>query len=225
MVTKMDKKELMEPDKLQIVFLNIRAFAETYRKQIYIGAGVFVLMIILSGGWYLYNLNYEASAGKLYNQVIDTATRSASPNSEVTSIQGYKDLINRYPKSDAAITAHYRLANLYFNRREFDAAIGSYHEYLKKVDPKSDLITLSYSGLGACHEAKKDFNKALEYYEKAMKTNTASSFEVMTYSNVARVYEALNNAAKAVEYYRKAQVKATDPLMTIYLKRKIAILG
>jgi len=225
MVTKIEKKELMEPDKLQTIFLNIRSFAEHYRTQIFIGTGVFVLMILLSGGWFLYNLNYETSAAKLYNHVMDTAGKSASPNADVTSLQGYKDLITRYPKSDAALTAYYRLANIYFSRREFDAAIGAYQEYLKRVDPKDDLITLSYNGLGACHEEKKDFNRALEYYEKAIKTNTASSFEVMNYSNIARVYEALNNSAKALEYYRKAQLKATDPLMTIYLKRKIAILG
>jgi tetratricopeptide (TPR) repeat protein len=225
MVTKMEKKELMEPDKLQTYFINIRAFVENYRTQIYIGTGVFVLMMLLSGGWFLYNLNYETSAGKLYNHVTDKAAKSASPNADVTLLQGYKDLITRYPKSDAAIMAYYRLANIYFSRREFDAAIGEYQEYLKRVDPKNDLITLSYSGLGACHEEKKDFNKALEYYEKAIKTNNASSFEVMNYSNIARVYEALNNSAKAIEYYRKAQLKATDPLMTIYLKRKIAILG
>jgi hypothetical protein len=47
----------------------------------------------------------------------------------------------------------------------------------------------------------------------------------MNYGSLARVYEAMNNPVKAVEFYRKALGKTTDPLMTLYLKRKISILG
>jgi tetratricopeptide (TPR) repeat protein len=225
MATKIDKKELAEPDKLQLFFLSIRAFVETHRTRIYAGAGILVLIILLAGGWYIYQLNYETIAGKLYNQVFDTAAKADPSSGNTAAIKGYKDLITRYPRSDAAVTAYYRLGNLYFSRQEFDTAIGAYQEFLKEAPPQSDLITLANSGLGNCQEAKKDFNKALEFYEKAMKTNTASSFEALNYSNVARIYEELKNPAKAAEFYRKALGKTTDPLMTLYLKRKIAILG
>jgi tetratricopeptide (TPR) repeat protein len=232
MATKIDKKELEEPDKLQFFFLSVRAFVEKHRMRIYAGAGFSLLIILLAGGWYLYQLNYETSAGKLYNRVIDAAAKAGPPSGDAAAIprdtaaiQGYKELITQYPRSDAAVTAYYRLGNLYFSRQEFDAAIVAYQEFLKKAPPQSDLVTLANSGLGNCQEAKKDFNKALESYEKAMKTNTASSFEALNYSNIARVYEALNNPAKAAEFYRKALGKTTDPLMTLYLKRKISILG
>jgi tetratricopeptide (TPR) repeat protein len=232
MATKIDKKELAEPDKLQLFFLSVRAFVEKHRMRIYAGTGFFLLIILLAGGWYLYQLNYEASAGKLYNRVIDAAMKAGPPSGDAAaiprdtaSIQGYKDLIAQYPRSDAAVTAYYRLGNLYFSRQEFDAAIVAYQEFLKNAPPQSDLVTLANSGLGNCQEAKKDFNKALEFYEKAMKTNKASSFEALNYSNIARVYEALNNPAKAAEFYRKALDKTTDPLMTLYLKRKISVLG
>jgi tetratricopeptide (TPR) repeat protein len=225
MATKIDKKELMEPDKLQLFFLSVRAFVEKHRTRIYAGVGIFLLIILLAGGWYVYQVNYETSAGKLYNRVFDTAAKADPASGNTGAIQGYKDLITRYPRSDAAITAYYRLGNLYFNRQEFDSAIVAYQEFLKNAPPQSDLITLANNGIGNCQEAKKDFNKALESYEKAMKTNTASSFEALNYSNIARIYEELNNPAKAAEFYRKALGKTTDALMTLYLKRKISILG
>jgi tetratricopeptide (TPR) repeat protein len=225
MATKIDKKELEEPDKLQLFFLSIRAFVEKHRMRIYAGAGILLLIILLAGGWYFYQLNYETSAGKFYNNVFDAAAKADPASGNAAAIKGYKDLIARYPRSDSAVTAYYRLGNLYFNRQEFDAAIGAYQDFLKKAPPQSDLLTLANSGLGNCYEAKKDFNKALEFYEKAMKTNTASSFEALNYGNVARIYEELKNPAKAAEFYRKALGKTTDPLMTIYLKRKISILG
>jgi tetratricopeptide (TPR) repeat protein len=225
MATKIDKKELEEPDKLQLFFLSVRAFVERHRMRIYAGAGIFMLIILMAGGWYFYQLNYETSAGKLYNRVFDSAAKADPSSGGTAAIQGYKELIAQYPRSDAAVTAYYRLGNLYFSQKDFDAAIGAYQEFLKRASPQSDLITLANSGIGNCQEAKKNFGKALEFYEKAMKTSAASSFEVLNYSNIARIYEQMNNPSKAVEFYRKALGKTTDPLMTLYLKRKISMLG
>jgi tetratricopeptide (TPR) repeat protein len=225
MAAKIDKKELLEPDKLQLFFLSIRAFVENHRTRIYAGAGIFLLIILLAGGGYLYQLQYETSAGKMYNRVFEAAIKAGPPSGDTESLKGYKDLINQYSRSSAAVTAYYRLGNLYFNRHEFDAAIGAYQDFLKRSPVESDLITLAYGGLGACHEAKKDFTKALESYEGALKSNSAPSFEAINFSNIARIHEAMNNPAKAVEFYRKALGKTTDPLTTLYLKRKISMLG
>jgi tetratricopeptide (TPR) repeat protein len=225
MTTKTDKKDLTEPDKLQLFLLSIRTFVETHRTRIYIGAGMFLLIVIMIGGVYLYHLNYETSAGKIYSRVFETATKAGPQPGDTVAVQGYKDLIAQYPRSHAAVMAHYRLGNLYFTRHEYDVAIRAYDEFLKKAPPQDDLVTLAYNGLGASQEAKKDFAKAMESYEKAMKTKAASSFDALNYTNIARIHEAMNNPSKAAEFYRKALVKTTDPLMTLYLKRKISILG
>jgi tetratricopeptide (TPR) repeat protein len=225
MATKLDKKDLAEPDKLQLLFLRVRTFVEKHRIRLYIGAGIFILILVLAGGWNLYQLNYETGAEIIYSKVFEAAQKAGSPAGDPVAIKGYKDLILQYPRSPAAVTAHYRLGNLYLGRHEIDAAILAYQGFLNKAPAESDLVTLAYHGLGACHEVKKDFNKALESFEKAMRTNTASSFEVLNYTSIARVHEAMNSYAKAVEFYRKALGKTTDPLMTLYLKRKISNLG
>jgi tetratricopeptide (TPR) repeat protein len=225
MATKIDKNELLEPDKLQLFFLSLRTFVEKHRIRIFAVAGIFLLIIISIGFWYLYQLNYEVNAGKLYNRVSDIAAKATPPAGDTTTIKGYEDLITKYPRSGAAITASYRLGNLHFKRSEFDAAIAAYNDFLQKVPHQSDLRTLAYSGLGGCYEAKNDLNKALDFYEKAMKTNTASSFDALNFSNIARIYETMNQPAKAAESYRKALDKTTDPLIQLYLKRKISTLG
>jgi predicted negative regulator of RcsB-dependent stress response len=225
MADKLDKKDLTEPDKLQLIFIKIRMFIENNRKNLYIGLGIVLLILVLAGGWHLYQLNYETGAEKIYSKVLEAAQKAGSPAGDLAAIKGYKDLLLQYPRSRATVTAHYRLANLYFGRHEIDAALLAYQDFLSKAPADSDLVTLAYNGLGACHEAKKDFIKALESLEKAMKTNTASSFEALNYTSIARVHEAMKSSAKALEFYRKALGKTTDPLMTIYLKRKISTLG
>lgn len=225
MAAKLDKKELNEPDKLQLFFLSMRTFADKHRSKIYLGTGIFLLIVLLSSGFYLYQLNYEANAGKMYSRIFETSMKTGSPAGDAAAIKSYKDLIVQYPRSHAAVVAYYRLGNLHYNRNEIDAASKAYEDFLEKAPVESDLVTLAYSGLGSCYELKKDFNKALDYYNKATNTQTASYFEAMNFSNLGRIYEALNNTAKASEYYRKALEKTTDPLMTIYIKRKIALLG
>ena len=225
MAEKIDKHELNEPDKLQLFFLRVRAFAEKHRARIYAGGGIFILIALLAGGWYLYRDHYQTSAGKVYNQIFEAAGKVGSPAGDVPAIKGYKDLISQYPRSRAAVTAYYRLGNLYLGRRDYDAAIVAYQEFLKNSSAESDLVTLAYGGLGASQEAKKDLNKALEAYDMAIKTSSANSFEALNYSNIARIHEAKNDPVKAAEFYRKALEKTTDPLMTLYLKRKLAILG
>lgn len=221
----MNKHELEEPDKLQLFFFSIRAFAERHRVRIYAGAGIFILLVLLAGGWYLYQDHYETSAGTLYNQITDIAAKAGSPAGDEAAIKGYKDLISGYPRSRVAVTAYYRLGNLYYVRHEYDAAISAYQDFLRRAPAKSDLMTMVYIGLGASQEEKKELNKALESYELAMKTPAAPLFEVLNYSRIARIYETKNEPTKAAEFYRKALDKTTDPLMTLFLKRKLAILG
>ncbi len=225
MAAKIDKKELEEPDKLQLFFLSVRAFAEKNRTAIYTATGIFILIILFAVGWHIYQRNYEASAGKMYTRIHEAAMKAGSPAGDAATIKGYKDLIDQYPRSGAAVTAYYRLGNLYLSRHEIDVAITAYQGFLNKAPSDSDLVTLAYNGLGACYEIKKDFKKALESFESAVNTSTGSSFEALNYSSLARVYEEMNNPGKAVEFYRKALGKTTDPLMTLYLKRKISILG
>jgi len=221
---KIDKKQLNEPDKLQLFFLSARTFTEKHKIRIYAGTGIFFFILVMLGGWYLYRLNYETSAGKIYSKIIETAQKAESPDGDQAAIKEYKDLIIQYPQSPAAVLARYRIGNLYFNRHDIDGAILAYQDFLNESPADNDLVTLAYNALGACHEAKKDFKKSLESIENAMKTNTASSFEALNYISIARVYEAMNSPERAVEFYRKAIGKTTDPLTTLYLKRKISIL-
>src|SRR4030042_2136260 len=59
MAAKIDKKELTEPDEMQLFFYRVRMFAKKNRNRIYAGAGFFLLIAVVAGGWYLYRINYE----------------------------------------------------------------------------------------------------------------------------------------------------------------------
>jgi tetratricopeptide (TPR) repeat protein len=222
---KIDKKQLDEPDKLQSLFLRARHFTEMHKTRIYAGTGILFFILILIGGWYLYRANYEKSAGKIYSKIFEAAQKVESPDAGQTAIKECKELIAQYPRSRAAVLARFRLGSLYFNLNELDAAILAYNDFLNQSPADSDLVALAYNAIGTSHEVKKNFKESIEAYDNAIKKDSAKSFEALNCIGIARVYEAMKDPARAVEFYRKALGKTIDPLTTLYLKRKISILG
>lgn len=225
MTTKLDKNELNEPDKLQLFFLSLQTFVNTHKTRIMMTTGFFILVFVLASGWYLYQRHNESSAQKMFFAIADAHMKAGSPASDEVAITGFKEVIAKYPRSQASLSARYKLANLYAVRKEWDFAIATYQDYLSQADSGNELMSLAYNGLGACFEAKKEYDKALNQFEKALHANGASSFESLHFGSIARVHEEMNNNTKAVEFYKKALEKTSDPMMTLYLKRKIALLG
>lgn len=225
MTSKLEKRELEEPDKLTLLFMQLRTLIETHRTRIYMGVAIVAFLFVAAGGVYFYQTNYEKKASDLYNAAFRSQMESHSPETDDATVKSLKDLILAYPRSDAAVLGHYRLGNIYLAKKDYDAAKASFQKFIELASSDNDLVTLAYNGLGTCEEQKKDFKKALDYYELAMKSKTSALFEALNYANTARVYEEMKDNKKAVEFYEKALSKTTDPLKSILLKRKISSLS
>jgi tetratricopeptide (TPR) repeat protein len=219
MAGKLSKQELKEPDKFQVMLSQAMLYLAENKKKLYIAGGVLAAVLVIAGGWYLYDLNMEKSAQQLFARVYDTGGEGEA------AVVIYKDVAAKYPGSRAAALANYRLANLYYRQNDFDGAIKAYDAFLQRTPDKSDLKTLAYMGLAYSYEAKKDFKNALAAFEKAATGSAGQVFEGMTDQNIARVYEEMNDRPKALEYYQKALTKNADPSAELLIKRKIAELS
>jgi len=221
MADKLSKIELEEPDKLQVFYEEFLDYASHNRTKMAIIAAAIAAVILIIGGWFIYDRHYENKADELYWAAFPLE-KSGDPKAIDSSVKTYRDLLEQYPRSDAAVFASYRLGNLFFKAGKFDEAIGFYNGFLEKASGNNDLKTLVLSALGAAYEGKKDLKKALEYYEKAIVTPADNGFVGLNYQNAGRIYEELNNKAKALEYYKKALAITVDPAAEILIKRKIA---
>ena len=220
MTGKITKQELKEPDKFQVMLSWVMAYQAKNKKKIYIAGAVFVAVLLIASAWYLYDLDMEKSAQKIYARSFYTVA------GDITAATGvYKEVLAKYPRSRAAVLANYRLAGLYYQQKDFDAAIRHYEAFLQQAPDQSDLKAIAYMGLGHCHESKKDFKNALAAFEKAAGSKAGQVFGGLNNQNIARVYEAMNDRAKALEYYRKALTNNADPITELLLKRKIAALS
>ncbi|MDI6777140.1 MAG: tetratricopeptide repeat protein [Syntrophales bacterium] len=219
-VRKVTKKELKQPDLFQSVFQKVMHYASENKPRIYLISGILILIFLISGGWYIFRLNHEKNAEKIYARAYDARMKGDLTQ----AIQFYRDVTSKYSDTRAATIAYYQLGNLYFRIHEIDASIKAYQEFLRRAPEDNDLLTLAYVGLGYCYESRKNFKDTLVSFEKAVKADLRGSFKGINYRNIARTYEQMNNRGKALEYYRKTLNKNKDPYIDLLIKRKISSL-
>jgi len=225
---KMDKRDLERPDAFQEAMGKAVAFAAENRQKLYAAAGALVIVIALTGGYFFYSASREKDADRLY---FDARVRAlkADPmgtGSAAPEIAGaFAEVVERYPSSDAAQSARYQLGSLTFNAGDYDRSIQLYREFIDKAGGKDIRTIYAWFGIGYAHEAKKEYEKALEAFNRVAAMQPGDVHEGIGYRNIARIHEEMNDRGKALEYYRKALEKTKDPSASTILKRKIAQLG
>ncbi len=225
MARKITKVELKEPDRIHTFLGSVIDYASKNRKKIYLLSVIFLLILILSGGWYLYGLSYEKKAQEIYSSAFDsykTVNITTDSKEYKNAANPFEELIKKYPQSDTAQLARYNLGNIYFNLGEIDKSIDSYKQFLNKSSKDTVLTSLAYYSLGYCYEAKKEYAKALDSFNKSSTQGTGKFYLAMNYQSMARVYEEMNKPDKAEEYYKKTLEQTTDPLTERLIKRKIS---
>lgn len=225
MAGKVSKKELKEPDFLQVQYRKLMAFLSQHRSKAYLFLAIFLLLIAATAGWSLYRMNYEKSALKIYNQVEMLTLKNNDEGDNEKIIDGFRNVAVKYPDSRASLYAHYQLGNLYLNMNQIDLSMRAYDEFIKRAPEKNYLKIFAYMGKGYCYEAKKEFKKALLSFEAAVKISEGEIFQGQIYRDMGRIYEEMNDTGKSLEYYRKSLEKTNDPTMEIIIKRKIASLS
>ena len=227
MAKKITKKELTQPDPIQLTLAKITQFILDNKSRLYIVAAGAMVLLLLFAGWYLYQTNNEKNAQLLYSNAHLASQKNSLAGGQMDNniIKLYQDVISQYPGTTAALMSYYRLGNHYYRMNDIEASIKAYQEYFKASPGDNEFTTLAYIGLGYCYESKKDFKAALESFEKAANTKSAFNFESLNHRNIARIYEELNNREKAVEYYQKALGKTMDPSFQQLIRRKISSLG
>jgi tetratricopeptide (TPR) repeat protein len=227
MARKITKKEIEKPDSLQAALNKVTAYISANKSKIYLASGIVISIIIISSGWYLYRMNYEDKAQRLYAMAHIAGMKAARQGGkpDQNNIKMYNDVITQYPGSKAAMMSYYQTGNMHYNLGDVDASIKAYAEFLKEVPDGSDLKILAYNGIGYCYEKKADLPHALESFEKAANAKSGGGFEGMIYRNIARIYEEMNNKEKALEYYQKALSSTADPSMQLLLKKIISTIN
>jgi len=223
MTKKIVLEDLNKPDFFHSLFNRISEFYIMNKRKVISSAGAVILILLIILAWSVYRYYYEKDAWNQYAK-IEQSTLTSSISDDLL-IKQYRNLSLKYSGSEASILSNYRLGNLYFKKNDIDSAVNSYEKFIEQASDRNDFKVLSYSGLAYCYETKKDYKKALQTLQQAEKVEAGKNFGTFIYRDMGRLYEEMNNRNEALKYYKKALEQSIDPTVTMFIKRKIALVS
>ena len=167
MAKKISRKELLKgPDEFMTFSERAVAYVEEHAQAfIYAGVAAAVLLLgYLGVSWYL---GYEERKGQeAYNKAYYELRKVEAAGEEMPSPDLPAELFEQvsadYGLARVSDLALPQLAGLRFQQGKVDEAISLYREFRKKNREEDPYVIMSAFALAACHEARKDYEAALQ---------------------------------------------------------------
>jgi tetratricopeptide (TPR) repeat protein len=206
----MSKKEEKKHDELVNVehaLTSTEAFIEKYQKQILMGVGAIVLVVLVALSFRNFYLQPReiAAENEMYKSQAFFAKdsfRLALNGAGAESI-GFKAISSDYGITNSGKLAAAYAGICYYKLGQYQDAV----KYLSQFDGKDTYFTTSVIGLtGDCYVELGDNSKALSYFEKAGDKDN-SVLSPVYLKKAGLVYESLNQPEKAEKLYTTIKEK------------------
>ena len=170
------------------------AFIRKNSRKLQIGA-VCVVVAILS--WTAFG-SYQAAQKDASAAMLAKASQEQNEEQRKVLIE---ELLNKYPRTDAAIWGSVDLGHIAFQNKNFDEAISIYSSVLKKMSSDNPLVPLVQLSLAQTYESNNDMDNAIKYYQSILEL---PGFVAEGYQSLGRIYENQGQVEKAKEAYTQA---------------------
>ncbi|CCQ91502.1 hypothetical protein NITGR_710024 [Nitrospina gracilis 3/211] len=192
---KLTKKDLKEPDSLQRFGGRMVAFLDANRALVFGIVGLVLALLVGSWLWTESEHRKWQEMEKLYFEMEKLQKRQQTePDENVTSQM--QALLKEFSDGPQKIRAQLLMAETFFEKSDYDSAIQEYTLVMQQARRNSLNYVLAQKGLAYAHEAKKDFQKAVEIYKSII--DSSSDFPLFyIHMGLVRCYEALNDPQNA----------------------------
>ncbi len=225
---KLSKKQIKE-DKLVTFYTQVLEKFEEYQKQVFIAAGIIVVIV---AGIYIYSIKAEESEAKATAELAKVLPaieqkqyQQAIDGQPGTGVIGLKKLVEDYSGTESGEAAKLMLANAEFYLGNYDEALKYYESYSGEI---REMRAAAIAGQAACYEEKGEYEKAGNLFEKAanvfkLNANNPSYLvsagrnylKVNNFDNARKVFETVkneyenSNEARNIErYLSKVEIMA-----------------
>ncbi len=191
---------MLKEDRLVTTTFQLTEFVQKNTKQILIGAGALVALVVVVFIIFQSKASAHRKAAELYGQgIIEMKTG----NLQLAAFN-FRTILDRYSGSSWASSACFQLANVSFNLKDYPQAANYYKQYVDKYAKSDSLLTASaWAGMGSCQEALRNYNAAGDFYSKAASLSPGSFMTPQYLISAGRAYLLAKNKVKALESYQK----------------------
>lgn len=204
---KISRQELLKNEDEFISFSN-RAYQylSAHARQFqYAAISILVIAVIIAGvSFYVRHINNKAldAYNIAYKSLIADAHADISENAIQKSVEEMEKLLKKYGWTKFATLALPQLAYIKFGQGKYDEAISLYEAYLDKDKSDSIYRLMSYFGLSAAYEAKKDYQSSIDYLTKIVDNENNLLKEEAMFS-LGRIYGLAGNMQKSKDIFKE----------------------
>ena len=197
------KKELMEPDDIEVFLKNLFEKALQHKKELTIGLIVLFSVVLLVSGFFYHNRSKENQASSILAQLVSQYETARAENGETQEVMnGFKDFLDSYSGTAAADFATIRYGNICYRQGKFDDAVSLYKDALREFKHNSAMKNIITSNLAYAYHEKQDDNNALKYFEEiAGEENALLKADALF--NLGLIYTQMKDDVKSKESFEK----------------------
>jgi tetratricopeptide (TPR) repeat protein len=200
------KKELEQPDEFMENLRKIFGFILKYKGRVGLGLCVFFSLIIGFTAVRYFSSIAENKASYLLHQGMskyNSMQKEKKPAEICDLIEAdFKSIVNKYPGVVSGKFAMLQLANIYYSAGKYDASIVLYERAIDSFGGMNLFENLIQMGLGYCHEAKGENEKAIAYFEKVI-ADPGGLMKGEALFCVGRIYGKIGEKGKRADAYKK----------------------
>ncbi|MBU3947989.1 MAG: hypothetical protein KJ826_07195 [Proteobacteria bacterium] len=219
---KITRKALLnEPDEFITISSKLLHLANKHQIQLlYIICAMVLVAIVFSGYGYFSHKSESKAFAMLENSMRDYNI-SLNKNGHEKALNevkaDFKNIIDKYSGNSGGKTARLEFANICYNAREIDDAIGLYGKALIDFDKNRFVKCEIINSLGYAFEEKKDYKSAANYFEKIV-SEPDNFLKDEAYFNLGRLFAIMGDEKKSKEAYKKICSDFTDSFYFVIAK-------
>ena len=221
-------------DTIQPAYLSERIldWFEEYKKQIiWIGIISFFASLVLLGWVYVENKNskaaqlleYEASL-TLFDAQLYSEDPDAQKEAYQAAISQFQEIIQKFPRTNSASLARYKIGNSYSAIGEYENAIESYEAFMKKDGSGHGIAPLVAQRMGYAYLKLGKTEESEKYFKMVTPEVRAYNRDVSLFE-LAQIFETKGEIEKAISIYQEIIDQFTNSPMASEAKGKINSLG
>ena len=200
------KKQPQEQDTLMRLLSRISQLVAQNKRKVYGSLSVIVIIGVVVLGFHHFERLAEDKAYTLFDQGLTTYLNSESKeqakSSDELRIKDFDEVLQRYPKTNAARLTSLAYGNYYYNKEQYDKAIALYTQAFQASHEYPLMQAFILNSIGCCYEEKKDYKTASEYFLKVIDLEDGF-LKDMAHFHLGRVYEAIGDKPAALMHYKK----------------------
>jgi cytochrome c-type biogenesis protein CcmH/NrfG len=201
------RKEIKQPDQFVSSSVQIMEWAKSHVNYLLYGICGVIILIGLLMAWSAWQKQRQQQAEKLlYDAVkllnLDENSKGPNPSEALTYLQLISE---KFSSAPAAAFAYWYLGHLYFEQKNYEAALAAYHQAQRRFPRQPDLLMpiLASLNIGYTQEVSGLCDEAIRSFEQVLQSS-ASWLRGEAFLGISRCHEQKGAIDQAITTYDRA---------------------